>query len=555
MADKEPRTPLRHRMARWRWRDACYALRRPWYASRLYRIRLRRTPADPPATVTVDLWPGDAARGQRIVEGDFVFAGRTLREADAPWRATDVSVRWQADVSGFDWLRDLRAVGGEAARTRARALVRRWIETEGGWRALSWRPDLIGTRLANWLAQAEFLTTGADPVFRSAFYRSLRSQARHLQHVARFAAAGTPRINAIKGLILASLALDDARRHERWLRMLEAEIAVQVLGDGGHISRNPSAQLAVLRHLTDVRAALRDGGHETTTALQTAIDRMAPMLRFFRHGDGRLALFNGSDEDEDWLIDVVLTRSEGRGKPLSSAPHVGFERITANRTLIIMDTGTAPPVGQDANAHAGTLSFELSVGKERLVVNCGAHRGDSEAWRAAQRTTAAHSTVTVDDINSAFLLPDGGIGARAQNVRVARNEADGDVWLEASHDGYVRALSLIHQRRLYVDAGGGDVRGEDTLTGNGAHKFVARFHLHPAVSASLSQDGRSVLLRLPSGAGWRFRAGGGVVGLQDSVYLGERGTVKRSQQIVVSSATQNGEGQVKWAFARLDSQR
>jgi len=552
MAARESRPKLRHYLARWRWRPVCYALRRPWYASRIYRMRLRRTSADPPAAVTVDLWPGDAGRGQLIVDGDFAFAGRTLREADAPWQAADVSARWLADVAGFDWLRDLRAVGGEAARARARALVRRWIETEGDWRALSWRPDVIGARLANWLSQAEFLTAGADDEFRNAFHRSLRRQARHLQRVVRFAAPGTPRINAIKGLILGSLALEGGRRLDRWLRMLEAEIAVQVLGDGGHVSRNPSAQLAVLRHLTDVRAALRDGHHETPTALQTAIDRMAPMLRFFRHGDGRLALFNGSDEDEDWLIDVVLTRSEGRGKPLASAPHVGFERITANRTLLIVDTGSAPPAGQDDSAHAGALSFELSVGKERLVVNCGAHRGDSASWRAAQRTTAAHSTVTVEDVNSAYLLTDGGIGDRPEKVTVERNEADGDVWLEASHDGYRRPFSLVHQRRLFVDDGGGDVRGEDNLTGKGALKFVARFHLHPSVSASLSQDGRSVLLRLPSGAGWRFRAGGGVVGLQDSVYLGDRSAVKRSQQIVVSSATQNGVGQVKWAFARLE---
>jgi len=553
MANREPRPSLRHRLARWRWRRVRYALRRPWYASRLYRARLRRVAATPPAAITVDLWPGDAGRGQRIVDGDFVFAGRTLREADAPWQAADVSARWLADVAGFDWLRDLRAVGGEAARGRARALVRRWIETEGEWRALSWRPDVIGARLANWLAQAEFLTAGADEAFRDAFHRSLRSQARHLQRVVRFAAPGTPRIDAIKGLILASLALDGARRLDRWLKMLEAEIATQVLGDGGHVSRNPSAQLAVLRHLTDVRAALRDGGQETPTTLQTAIDRMAPMLRFFRHGDGRLALFNGSDEDEDWLIDVVLTRSEGRGKPLSSAPHVGFERITANRTLLIMDTGYAPPIDQDDNAHAGVLSFELSVGKERLVVNCGAHRGDSASWRAAQRTTAAHSTVAVDNVNSAFLLPDDGIGDRAQNVTVDRNEADGDVWLHASHDGYARPFSMLHQRRLFVDGDGGDVRGEDNLTGKGARKFTARFHLHPTVSASMSQDGRSVLLRLPSGMGWRFRASGGVVGLQDSVYLGDRDAVKRSRQIVVSSATQNGEGQIKWAFSRLEN--
>ena len=65
------------------------------------------------------------------------------------------------------------------------------------------------------------------------------------------------------------------------------------------------------------------------------------------------------------------------------------------------------------------------------------------------------------------------------------------------------------------------------------------------------QEGSSVLLRLTSGEGWRFRASGGVISLQESVYLGIRDVVKRTEQIVVSAATQNGNGQIKWAFSRL----
>ncbi len=91
--------------------------------------------------------------------------------------------------------------------------------------------------------------------------------------------------------------------------MLEAQILRDVLADGGHVSRSPAVQLSLLRDLTDIRAALLDARQEVPESHQTAIDRMAPMLRFFRHGDGGLALFNGSDEDEGWLIDVALTRS------------------------------------------------------------------------------------------------------------------------------------------------------------------------------------------------------------------------------------------------------
>jgi uncharacterized heparinase superfamily protein len=499
------------------------------------------------------MWPGDGNRGAVIVKGDFEFAGQAIREADAPWLADGISTEWLEVISTFDWLRDLRAAGSDAARSRARSLVYRWIDTHGSWNAVAWQPGPLGARIANWIGHREFLLAGSDLAFQDAFFLSLRRQTKHLRRVARFAAAGTTRIVVLKGLIYAALVFGNDKLLTRSIRTLGEETETMILGDGGNLMRNPSQQLIIMRHLIDIRSAFRDAQEEVPHWLQTTIDRMAPMLRFFRHGDGGLALFNGSHEEEGWLLDVVLTRSEARGKALDSAPHSGFERLVANRSVIIMDVGAPPPPGVDDLAHAGGLSFELSVGKDRLVVNCGAHQGDDAAWIAAQRTTAAHSTVTVEDVNSSELLDRGGFGGRPPVVTVDRKEADGDIWIDATHNGYQRTFGLVHTRRLYLSANGGDVRGEDTLTGEGNHKFVVRFHLHPTVRASMVQEGNAVLLRPPTGTGWRFRASGGVVSVQESVYLGQGNDVKRTEQITVSSATQNGQGQIKWALTQLSA--
>ncbi len=534
------------------WRKP-YAFLRLIYGTKLYRLTLPSHAAMPSGHIPTNMWPGDANRGAIIVSGDFELAGKAIRDAEAPWLADGISTDWLALISTFDWLCDLRAAGNEAARLRGRALIRRWINTHGEWNQTAWQPGELGSRIANWIGHCEFLTGGSDTSFQQAFYHSLVRQTRHLRRVARYAAPGTARILALKGLIFASLAFENSRLLERSLRGLKEEIECQILADGGNVMRNPSCQLDYVRHMIDIRSALRNAQQEVPHWVQTAIDRMAPMLRFFRHGDGGLALFNDSCEEEGWLIDVVLTRSETRGKPLESAPHSEFERLNANRTTITMDVGTPPPKGYDAMAHAGALSFEMSVGKERLVVNCGAHHGDNTAWTTAQRTTAAHSTVTVEDVNSAEILENGGFSHRPVKLSVDRKEADGDIWIEATYDGYQRTFGLVHSRRLYLGANGGDLRGEDTLTGEGNNKFVVRFHLHPDVRASMVQEGNAILLRLPSGSGWRFRASGGVMALQESVYLGSGNSVKRTEQIAVSSATQHGTGQVKWAFSELSS--
>ena len=72
---------------------------------------------------------------------------------------------------------------------------------------------------------------------------------------------------------------------------------------------------------------------------------MAPALRAMRHGDGGLALFNGSREETSALVDLVLTQA-GRGSRAPSALNEGgFQRLQAGRTVLIVDAGAPPPAG------------------------------------------------------------------------------------------------------------------------------------------------------------------------------------------------------------------
>ena len=173
----------------------------------------------------------------------------------------------------------------------------------------------------------------------------------------------------------------------------------------------------------------------------------------------------------------VLTKANVRGQPLMSAQHTGFERIAANRTLVIIDGGTPSPVGQ--GAHAEALSFEMSVGKQRVIVNCGAYAGRDATWRIAQRATAAHSTLVVEDRNSAEIREDGTIGANGMTVTSERMEADDNTWIDMSHDGYMASHDVLHRRRIYINASGSDIRGEDTLKEPAITSFRSAFTFTP----------------------------------------------------------------------------
>lgn len=531
------------------------SVRALYYGSPVYRLMLLGRSPDEVSRAPTDPWPGDAARGRDFADGVWRLAGQTLRfdpRADAPeWRPDAAWTGWLEEAHGFSWLRDLRAAAGGSARHAARHAVAGWMADCSRWDRFAWRPDILGRRLVAWIAHVPFLFDGADALFRRRLLQSLAEQARHLARAASSGPEGLGRIAAAKGLLYAGLALPgEEKRFVQATRLLEHELDRQMLPDGGQRERNPSVQFHLLRDLVEIRLALAQAGKAEPDWLNRRIDAAAAMLRFYRHGDGALALFNGAVEESAALIDNALAMGRIVGKPENSARHTGYERLAARGTLVLVDAGPPPPADFAANAHAAPLAFEMSVGPERLIVSMGAWRGADASWRRAARETAAHSTAIVDGESAVEIRDNGGLGRVPRKVSVERDDREDAVLLTMSHDGYRSPARLRHDRSLRLSADGDDLRGEDVLTGPGGRRFALRFHLHPDVRTAATRDGQGAFLRLPSGVSWRLSATGGVLELTEGVYLGD-GRMRRCGQVVVSGGLNGESTAVTWALTRV----
>lgn len=537
-----------------------------WAWTLKQRAFVPRPPAQP-ACVPEELLPGLPNRGEELLAGFYDFAGEVVQgDSEWPWKLR-ASRPWVEALHSFAWLRHLRVCPGETPRQLARALVDSWIEICGQHHSIGWRPDVAARRVAAWASHSDFLLAGATPDLADRFMASMARQMAHLRLYGAALPHGAPRLAVLAGQVSGGLALGfSPGRIRRLLARLGRETARQVLGDGGHASRNPDDHMGVLADLVRVRLALVGAGLEVPVFLTHAVDRMAPMLRFWRLGDGGLALFNGSFEGDPATIEALLARADARGKPLGHAVHSGYQRVEAKRVVLLLDAGAPPPAGLMHRAHAGLLAFELSSGKNRLIVNCGSARADP-AWSRALRATAAHSTLVVGDANAFSFRAALGLGLHTDGppprVETLRREAEGAIWIEARHNGYAWRHGLIHERRIYVEAGGEDLRGEDALrpawhpvTGRAfprpqeGQPFTVRFHVHPDVRCLVSGDGASAIFRAPGGDGWRFRASGGVVSVEESIYFGHQGEIRRAEQVVISGTVQDGRADVKWALKR-----
>jgi uncharacterized heparinase superfamily protein len=521
---------------------------------------------DAPARSFRDLWPGDAARGARLMRGEFEALGavRSLdptHDGDAGWEESAGPAAWRAAAHSFAWLRDLRALGTDAARTRARDLTEDWL-SRGGNREMAVAPEVAAARISAWLGHWDFLAATADDGFRRRLLTRLALDARALSVGLPAEAAHRGALVTLKGVMAAAVALEEEAWLNRALRFLPGELERQFHSDGGHVERSPGQLLLAVQDLIEIRNLLHGAGVNAPGVLSAVLERAGHALRLFKLGDGGLAAFNGTRDEPAALVELVLTQGQAKSRAPLVLEESGFHRLQAGRAVVVCDAGQPPPPGRpgdpatglprgaDRFAHAGTLSFEMSVGRERLVVNCGAAPAAESGWRDALRATAAHSTLVVAETNSAELRDDG-LGRRPEQVTAERHEAEGAQWLEAAHDGWRRNFRAVHRRRLYLAQSGEDLRGEDILEmvepGASRPSFLVRFHLHPEVAADPQEDGETVLLRLPSGQGWRLRSKGARASLEESVHLA--GEARRSAQVVLRAEA--GADTVQWAITRV----
>jgi len=498
-----------------------------------------------------DLRTADGTRASEIYAGRFAFAGKVvISDGRSPFDIAPPSDEWAASLLGFGWLRHLRAAESGITRANARALVDEWISVQGSYDPIAWQPEILARRVTAWLSQAPLILHDADDAFYRRFLRSLVRQVRYLRHTAIEARDGVPRMQALVALTYAALCMSGQARHLRGtVKQLVAEIERQVLPDGGHVSRNPGALIELLLDLLPLRHAFAARNIAPPPQLNNAIDRMMPMMRFFRHGDGNFAHFNGMGPTLPDVMATILAYDDARGAPLSNASHSGYQRVEAGEMLLLMDTGSPPPLNVSQEAHAGCLSFELSHGLQRIVVNCGLPGTNKDTWRQVARATAAHSTVVFNDTSSCRFLESGSfkrllgtpIVSGPQDVQVGREDRPDAVILRASHDGYADRFKVVHQRALKLALDGSRIDGEelfvstegDMIPQDIPDEFAVRFHLHPTVKANKLTDGHGAMLMLPNRDVWTFNAYEDRVEIEESVYLSGTDGPRRAVQMVI----------------------
>lgn len=514
-------------------------------------LRLLAKPHDPV--------PPNHERGLAIKMGKLAFRDMDLPIASANFAELLLPPSFVNYIHRYDWLRDLEAATHRnEAISLAEKINEKWLN-ECGAKPFgdAWNPDICAWRFLNMAAHSPLILSSRDPIYRSLTINHFARMARYLDHSADKAELGLPRLTSWCGVVAASLLLpaNNARR-VMGEHGLESSINQGIFPDGGVISRSPLHLIAAIELLTYVSRCYEVRDEITPEFVQNALMRSVSALRGLSHADDSIAAWQGSPHISGKTANAIIEASNVRVRPTRQALDWGYQRVPAGQSILLVDAAPPPAARQSATGCASTLAFEFSHGHHHIFQNCGGAAMLSKNIPAALarglRTTAAHTTLCIDESNSTAILAGGQLGRGVSEVELDRREVNNGTRIECSHDGYLRSHGFTHRRILILGDDGLDLRGEDILLPNPNKKikksspYHIRFHLGPNIEITPNGQDESMILRLADGSNWLFHGGGHKISLDDSLWIDENGLAHPSQQLVIAGETGKGGATNSW---------
>ena len=467
----------------------------------------------------------------------FTFLSEVNKLSLVGWDNPSQSKLWRYNLHYFDYLNQLE-FENEGVELQNK-IISKWIRENPFGKGTGWEPYPTSLRIINWI-KWHFKTNGLSDEAKL----SLWNQVQWLASRPEYHLLGNHLFINAKALLFACVIFginEDSAIYRKALKILTKEISEQFLEDGAHFELSPMYHSLAMEDLLDLYQLVKSLPLSfPSQEIQEKFSNGMNWLHYMSYSSGELAHFN------DCANDIAPTLSElkelgqmvGMNWALNSDIKFNYFKdsgfvVLKNETVhLIADIGDIGPDYLPGHAHADSLSFELSIKGQRVIVNSGTGEYGLSQERLRQRSTSAHSTIELDGQSSSEVWSGFRVAQRARITEVEICEENQRLTLAAVHDGYARIKSKpLHKRNLTVNNSNLEIIDEVSGSGN---TVQSRYYLHPDILVEIQDNG--ILLKTSSEELAKIRTEQ-IVQVLDTTYHDKFGVATKNKCLLISGTT------------------
>ena len=443
-------------------------------------------------------------------------------------------------------------------------IIRSWMNIFSNYNPNTWKMDIIAKRIIAWASNTDITLENSDKEYKDRFFLSIIKQSNFLSKNLNSLFHGPKKIICCAAIILSGMIFkENESSYKVGIKELERVVKNYFDENGFPKSRNPEEVFICIKYLIIIREWHKEAQKLIPDFLNEIISKCGNCYTMLSCSNKQFPLFNGATEinykDYDVFLKILKYKFINKNYEISD-----LIKIKKNKFEFFIDCGNPPPNIFAKYYQAGCLAFELVSKKQKIICNLGYGKYLSPKLTEISRSTAAHSTLYINDTSSCIFQKNKFINQVYGNSLVQKHRIVEKSYSEnkdfyiiaASHNGYEKKFGYIHKRLVKISKKEDKIFGHDELkkTKNCSDSlnYFVRFHIYPNTKVVKTMAGNSILISLPNGEGWSLFSETNNFEIEKNIFLGNKNKIINNESVSMSGNITQELVSIKWIIEKVN---
>jgi len=489
---------------------------------------------------------------------DFYKANSTTPQS--LWKISFKDKKNFENLHGFLWLAKLDR---KNSKIITKDIIKSWINNFFNYDTHAWEMSTLAKRIISWSSNTDITLEDSDKEYKEKFFLSIVKQSNFLVKNINSLFYDSKKIICCSAIILFGMIFkDNELNYKIGIKELEKTVKNYFDENGFPKSRNPEDVFICIKYLILIREWLKEAQKIIPDFLNEIILKCGNCYAILSCSNKQFPLFNGATEINHADYDIFLKNQKYRftNKECEVANLI---KIKKKKLEFFIDCGNPPPNNFTKYYQAGCLSFELFSQKQKIICNLGYGKYLSKNLTSISRSTAAHSSLYINDASSCIFQKNYLINQIYGNSLIHKHKIIEKNYTEhkdyysisAAHDGYEKRFGCIHKRSIKIMKNEDKIFGQDKIKKNKNYlkplMYCVRFHIYPNTKIVKTNAGNAVLISLPNGEGWLLSSEKNNFEIEKNIFLGNKNKIINNESVFVTGKINEEVIFIDWKIEKI----